>query len=488
MKPHYKMSQPKSCAALKERGSVLIVGMVFLVILMIAGVTIMNSSIQDEKISGNSKRASDAFTAAEAGMEDALVKLWTQDESYNPPAWFYYTCSGGELTDPDGNVFEPDSNTTFIADTAFAGGSTYRVEYGGTCDSDAQGVTSISLVSNGTQVESLRRVHFNVADTGDASWPAVFVNDDPDAPSDPDACQFDFGPSSAYLYDGKGGPALSTNTQKCAEDIRDDDGDSGQLVGGVIANNPAPDFTDPNGLRAFYTALKASSHTQNVYPTPPKNANKGVEPVDLNSPDFSSVDLGQPGDADDPTDYDELQSLIIHGDLDMPGNLSGSGILVVTGTAHFGGTPNWDGVIIVLGGRVDIGGGGTTNGLRGTMIVSNLNFGGSEFCDEDGNCQTSETATYYAPTPLTTNWDHAGNPLIDWDVSGGGTARYSYGCKLLQKVNNFLLDSEAGGAGAGIDPDVSFPGPDSCPDPDGDGQTGTYGDLYVFDWYEEVGN
>lgn len=467
-----------------QRGSVLVIGMIFLVIIMIGAVTIMNSSVQDEKISGNSKRSSDAFMAAEAGMSAALAKLRSKDQSYNPPSWFYYSCAAGELVDPDGNVYPAGSSGTFVASTDYGDGATYTVQYGGACESDVKGIKTISLVSTGAQANSERQVHFNVAHDGDASWPAVFVNDDPDAA--PPECNFDFGPSSAYEYDGKGGPALSTNTDACTDDIRDADANSGQLVGGVIANNPAPDFTDPDGgLKEFYKALKASAHTQNVYPSEPKNANKGVEPVDLNSPSFSSVDLGSPGDVSDPTAYSDLQSIIVHGDLDMPGNLSGAGVLVVTGTAHFGGTPNWDGLIIILGGNVDIGGGGTTNGLRGTMVVANLDFGGFDYCNEDGVCQSTEDpANYYSPTPREDSWDYAGSPEINWDVSGGGTARYNYGCELLRKVNNFLLDDSE----ADIDPAVSFPGPDSCPDTDGSGQTGSYGDIYVFDWYEEVNN
>lgn len=470
----------------REKGSVLVVGMIFLVVLLVGAATLLNNSVQDERISGNTKRSSDAFLAAEGGMKAAIELLWTKDETYNPPAWFYYSCSGGQLTDPDGNVFQPGSDSTFIASTGYAGGSTFSVQYGGTCQSDSTGVTSISLVSTGRQVDAMRQIHFNIADNGDASWPAVFVNDDPDA--SPPACNFDFGPSSAYLYDGDGGPALSTNTQGCAEDIRADDAGSGQLVGGVIANNPAPDFTNPStGLKEFYKAVKASPHTQNLYPQEPKNANKGVEPIDLNAPHYKNtlgVDLGATGDVTDPTDYDELQSIVVHGDLEMPGSLEGSGVLIVTGDAHFGGTPSWNGLIIILGGDVEIGGGGTTNGLQGTMVVASVDFGGFNYCDEEGNCQSSKDAGHYGPTPREDNWDHAGNPEIDWDVSGGGTARYNYGCEMLMKVNNFLIDD----AEADIDPAVTFPGPDGCPDPDGDGQTGSFGDLYVFDWYEEIGS
>ncbi|PSL15852.1 PilX-like prepilin protein [Marinobacterium halophilum] len=480
---NHDMAGMQNISTGRQQGYVLVVGMIFLLILMVGAVSLMSGVTQDEKMSGNTQRSSGAFMAAEAGMQTAIDELWAeyQTHDYNPPSWFYYECDAdGNLSIPTDPITGVTEEVVLIVDQTLFGtdGSSFSVNYGGICDQDDQNVKSISLVSRGDKHQSLRRIHFNVSHDGEITWPAVFVNEDPLNPE----CSFNFGNSNSYLYDGNGGPALSSNTRACAEDIRQSDHDRGQLVGGVIANNPAPDFTSPEGLRRFYEAIQGSSHTQNVYPSEPKNAGKGVEPIDLNSPDFSWVELGESGVESDLTDYDEMETVVVHGDLDMKGSLDGSGVLIVTGTASFSGTPNWNGLVIIMGGDVNIGGGGTTNGLRGSMIVSNLDFGDYRYCNNSGSCTDSNSTTHYAPSPAFSDegsWDYHGNPEINWDVSGGGTARYNYACEFLMKVDGFLTDDDE----MDLDEEDSFPGPEDCP---GSGDSGDFGTLYVFDWYEEV--
>ena len=527
----------------QQQGFVLVVGMIFLLVLTIIGVSLMTGTTQDEKLSGNSRRSSDAFMASEGGVYavKGMFEDFYEGEDYNPPLWFYYSCKDEDgddnydLIDPDGNVVA--LGTELIAEAHGGGGSAFSVtlddEDGDVCQPkmldgvSLEALESFKLISTGVQTNSNRVIHFNMGHGGnvgggDASWPAVFVNDNPDDPR----CDFDFGPSNAYLYDGKGGPALSTNSQQCAEDIRDADTSDGQLVGGVIANNPNPDFTSPEGLRKFYAALQGSDRTQNVYPTPPGKEGDAPDPVDLRSAKNSEgedVDLGVAGDMNDPDDYSDMEAVIVHGDVSMSGSVDGAGVLIITGTAKFGGTPNWDGVIIVLGGSVDIGGGGTTNGLRGTMLVSNIDVhaDGSdywycsqygvcqeerdspsdgkkyadtdsyapspyiEFCDAAGNCSLTKDATHTIPKPA--SWDYGGSPEIAWDVSGGGTARYNYGCDYLMKVGRFLVDDDD----VGIDPAVSFPAPSECPDSLGEGEGDDdgldgFGPLHVYNWLEQV--
>lgn len=568
----------KPYMAQRQQGAVLVIGMILLLVLTIAGVSMMSSTTQDEKLSGNTRRASDAFMAAEAGTSESVNFLCYEhvegegvgdkylcdgnkkhdDEdnpAINPPEWFRYSCKDVdddgdyELVGPSGSVVAADTDLLVPAVMQHRSATnTFRVQYSdrpddGESDGEADcvpkvqagistgAVESMSLASIGSQTNSVRTIHFNLGHGGaggEASWPAVFVNDDPSSPN----CNFDFGPSNAYEYNGKGGPALSTNSTECADDIRAADTSDGQLIGGVVSNNPAPWFTAPSrleeedrgALREFYAALMGSDHTENIYPDPPGKELKGDEtpdPVDL-----KGVSLGSVGDADDPDDYDEMKVIVVHGDVEMSGSTQGSGVLVITGTAKFGGTPNWDGLIIVLGGSVDIGGGGTKNGLQGTMIVSNVdwNEGGDkllycnkegscqktrddpsgvgkkyaatdhyapspyiEYCNDAGDCQFNKDADYYIPKPA--NWAYAGSPHIDWDVSGGGTARYSFSCEYLKKVGRFLVDEDE----VDIDSDVSFPGPEDCPsstgegDDDGSGITGSFGALHVFNWLEEVG-
>jgi|GEM_PF-2558954 len=463
-----------------QRGSVLVIGMIFLVVLMLGAVVIMQSSVQDEQITGNTRRSTDAFMAAEAGISRSqgfLLEDHYQDQDYNPPLWFYYSCEETVvdgvtqfwLLDENGEPFA--ERATLIPATAFANGSEFTVLVDGRCTpGDGGTVEQVSLVSIGEQANSIRSVQYGLGHNGDATWPAVFVNDNPEA--DPVVCDFDFGPSNSYLYDGRGGPALSTNTAACARQVRtadeDADGDaSGQLVGGVVANNPAPEFTAPEGMREFFVALEGvTDASRKIVGEEDSNPNKD-RVVTKTHADWPA-DLGTPGDPS------TMKTTIVYGNLNITGSLEGAGVLVVTGHADFGGTPHWDGIIVVLGGEVNIGGGGTANGLNGTLIVSNIDFGSS--ADSDGYLipDESDSATW--------GYD-ADEPRVNWDVSGGGNALYNYGCQNL-------IDAAANLEAAGVSSDVNFPAPTSCPDLNGDGTSGdgSFGTISTVDWFEEVNN
>jgi hypothetical protein len=84
----------------------------------------------------------------------------------------------------------------------------------------------------------------------------------------------------------------------------------------------------------------------------------------------------------------------VDGDCELEG---GSGLLVVTGTLSMSGNPNFDGVILVLGGgRVERDGGGSGN-VYGAMIVARFDRYG--------------TGNFLSPT---------------FNTNGGGNSRWQY--------------------------------------------------------------
>jgi hypothetical protein len=492
------LSQSKQDCLKNQTGSVLVIGMIFLVIIMIGAVTIMSSSVQDEQATGNTRRSNDAFMAAEAGVKHSETYLFEetyQGQDYNPPNWFYYGCKevtiDGEkeyrLVDENGDLFAAEAE--LISKTDFANGSQYEVLVDGRCvpkdeEGDEEGVKTVKtlhLSSIGYQSTSKREIIYSLGHNGDATWPAVFVNEDPDNPT----CDFDFGPAAAYEYDGKGGPAISTNTSTCANKIREDDGGTGQLIGGVIANNPDPDFTSPYGLMRFFMEIERITPSSNKIVGDPDNNPKKDRVVNTNThPQWKDKDFNV-GTPDDPS---SMQTTIVYGNLEAQGSIEGAGVLIVTGRADFGGTPHWDGIILVLGGEVNIGGGGTANGLDGTLIVSNIDFGNDK--DEDGYLEYDVSKDKSIGHPPCSNsgdcWGFSKVPdtKISWDTSGGGNALYNYGCENLINAAQSLID--AGFA----TPEYQFPAPTSCPDLDGDGNSGdgSFGTISTVDWFEEVSN
>jgi hypothetical protein len=95
------------------------------------------------------------------------------------------------------------------------------------------------------------------------------------------------------------------------------------------------------------------------------------------------------------------------------GGFTGSGILLVEGTATFSGNPSYNGLILVIG-KGDLekngGGNGTTNGA---ILVANL-------YDSSGNLLSG------AP----------GRPTINWN--GGGTANINYDSCWVNAMNKAL--------------------------------------------------
>jgi hypothetical protein len=131
------------------------------------------------------------------------------------------------------------------------------------------------------------------------------------------------------------------------------------------------------GLNALVNMVTSGALPSNIY-----NGNVGA--------------LANPGTTHDPVIN------VVTGDLTMT-NLTGSGILLVEGNASFGGRPNYDGVILIVGkGNISIAGGG--NGvIDGAMLVANL-------YDGSGHPLTSG-----APGTPVMNFSGLGNMTIQYD-------------------------------------------------------------------------
>lgn len=70
----------------RERGAVLIVAMILLVVLTLLGVSAMNTSQLEERMASNSQEAARAFESAETGLSMAFNTdaAWTLDGKSNP--------------------------------------------------------------------------------------------------------------------------------------------------------------------------------------------------------------------------------------------------------------------------------------------------------------------------------------------------------------------------------------------------------------------
>lgn len=94
----------------------------------------------------------------------------------------------------------------------------------------------------------------------------------------------------------------------------------------------------------------------------------------------------------------------VEGDLDLQGDITGYGILVVTGKYSAGGTVGWKGIVLVVGEGIMAVEGGGKNQYDGAVLLANTR-------NPDGTLRTS-----------------LGPTLLDWSGGGGNGIYFSSGC------------------------------------------------------------
>lgn len=152
---------------------------------------------------------------------------------------------------------------------------------------------------------------------------------------------------------------------------------------------------------------------------------------------------------------------VVRGDalVDFGGGIEGAGLLIVEGDLYMNGNPSWDGIIITLGGTIDVSGGG--NGVfNGTIYSLDMDTAG----------------------PL---WEPK-NEGINWITRGGGNAAYNHNCDMVEMALDLLGPATYDDDGLPISARAVFGDNHGC-GPAGQGP-GTGEDdprtEYVFQWVE----
>jgi len=170
----------------------------------------------------------------------------------------------------------------------------------------------------------------------------------------------------------------------------------------------------PNGRRGNYTGLHITSPQPDVYnvaPSLPSNLQtvssldtlvstikaNVTQPV-INGIITPATNIASPGTLAVP------QIIYVNGDLTLHGNITGYGILVVTGTFDAGGNVGWNGLVLVVGKGIFNGNGGGNNSYNGAVLVAKTR-------DNSGNLLGS-----------------IGAPTFNFSGGGGNGFNYSSGC------------------------------------------------------------
>lgn len=138
----------------KQQGAVLVVGLIFLVLLTLIGITTMQVSTLQERMAGNARDRELAFQNAEAGLRNGEIYLLGR--SY----WTYTTtCSNGLCSSghaPDWSTYAWNGTKDVVATTTLslvASQSRYFAEYKGEskCAECSRGYKSVyALTAMGT--------------------------------------------------------------------------------------------------------------------------------------------------------------------------------------------------------------------------------------------------------------------------------------------------------------------------------------------------
>jgi hypothetical protein len=333
MQPHLHSFRGPS----RERGVMALVAAV--VILATATlVTLYTASPvrTEQQVTGNERRSFQALNAAEAGLAQAMATI----------------------TQYDHDDFLDDSTpfvNTLCVPTTLADGGTFVVlrVNGQDCtagwpafgaDELVLGYRSIPVVvegrsDDGVAVRTLGQTFF------------IFDSRDPNpgggnlAPLNFAGTVTEFNAASSAVFQvvGGGGAAVatsSTDMKNFVEAEIEKTGKQDNYQGGVSGTGFGEPFDTPQSLADFIKAIEPAATA-----TGPVNAgnhtwSEGVYRVS--------------------------------GDMEIKGNQSGSGVLIVEGNLTTYGTPDWTGLIIVLGGEYEVKGGGGGD-YYGSIFVANLN-------------------------------------------------------------------------------------------------------------------
>jgi len=358
-----------------QKGIVLPVALVFLVVLGVMGGAAVMMTKTDIRISGNYKNSETAFYVAEAGIENARealralnaasgIKNAFSDElagvtgsngvldgytsgTDDVPLLNGTTLGNGTYTvyltndSVEGSLNLTDSNQTVTLTSVATGpnGSNATIESTVKTFDLFPPPGSITLLGSGASfignMSNAKNLHGDDQCGSGTPKPVIAVTDSADVPSIKASINSSK-PGTYHTKDSFGNPVdAETDPDAITKMIS-----SSTLTS--INSNYGINLNDAHSLNNFVTELKQLADT-----------------VASGGTDANSVYVGVPGDT---------RIVVVDGDFNL--NESGAGILLVTGELTFQGTITYDGVILVFGeGSMKRQGGGN-NTIKGGILIA----------------------------------------------------------------------------------------------------------------------
>ena len=388
-----------------DAGNAMIVALLILFLLTSLGISYVAVTKGDKQIAGNQMSASQAFSYAEAGISEALLRMSNPND----------TATGNYIGEPAGTV-TPGWGKYIVNDPGNSGlDPQYNATLSDGLDNDGDGHIdnpNEHYPETGSKQSSLPltskldypwvKVRYKVNGAGQV---LLFGDHDNNPTTPPKENVVRGQPELIVTAAGRKGVGAKTVTVEAikwplppvpgsvyTKSTMTFNGNSFYIDGHdhaatapydtIPGNTPVAGISSPNQAPAIAGAL-SGQQLDNVQGT---GADPSVQNSSLNL-DLPSIaaswsqmaDINYVGNTSSPdmSTWGSIGNLkIVHvaGDLTTTGNGSGAGVLIVDGDFHLGGTVNYNGIIIVLG-NLDIQGGGSAKNIVGGVMVQGTTTG-----------------------------------------------------------------------------------------------------------------
>lgn len=355
-----------------QSGFALILTLLLLFVMTLLGVSSFTNSLIQERSAANARLQTVALEAAAAGAVNA-INFYDANRDSTPDLLCGATNHvGWENANPTAWVDQGQVGEAYLLQRMYCLADAYPcAESDPNCPVARPPRSQLFVLSRGQiisggQAVAIRdiEVRLMVGYVGGAATGACGAICFPACVPTP----YDFPDSTQFTVDGNGGLAISAGCDEVADEIRDSIRFNriGNYIGGIGTSSPASPFDTPANTEAFRLNILAAAQAAQA---------AGACAADCYTDTPLFVDSGheQYGTAANP------QLTYFTGDVEFGGSVGGNGILVVQGNLSWQGTPDFQGLIVVLGGLYNISGAGAGGNHAGTLIVLNAPPGAAPF-------------------------------------------------------------------------------------------------------------
>jgi hypothetical protein len=386
-----------SGSARPDAGNAMIVALLILFLLTSLGISYVAVTKGDKQIAGNQVTSTQAFSNAEAGISEVLLRMSDANDATNyvgepsgtvTPGWGKYI-----VNDPGNSGLDPQYNAT-LSDGLNNNGNGSIDE--GNEHYPETGSKQSSLALSTKLDYPWVKVRYKVNGAGQV----LRFGDSDNNPTTPPVENVTVGqPELIVTAAGRKGVGAKTVTVEAikwplppvpgsvyTEGPMNFNGNSFYIDGHdhnptapydtVSGATPLAGISSPNNATSITNAI-TGQQLDNVEGS---GADPSVQtsPVNLDLPAIAAswsqiADLNYAGNTSNPDmstwgSIGDLKVVHVAGDLSIQSNGNGAGVLIVDGNFHLGGTVNYNGIVIVLG-DVDIQGGGNAQNIVGGLMV-----------------------------------------------------------------------------------------------------------------------